>query len=168
MYSLNAPVPGTVAALASELARDLPAARARTRGEHTLCVKRLDDDAPYGHIEATAREALAGQPAFESRVTGIDYFAEAVTGTSPVVYLVVESPALRRLHERLVEYFDPVADIEGEAYTPHVTVARGGSLARAREVAGRDIDPVTWTVSDLQFWDAKRGQSVSQLSLPTR
>ncbi|MEF8938013.1 MAG: 2'-5' RNA ligase family protein, partial [Halovenus sp.] len=68
MYSLNVPVPGQVGALAVEIARQLPSARARTRGEHTLGVKRLGSDAgQYSRIEAQAREALAGQPAFEAR-----------------------------------------------------------------------------------------------------
>jgi 2'-5' RNA ligase len=168
VYSVNVPVPGEVAALASDIARDLPEARARVRGEHTLGVKRLaDGDEPaYGPLEARAREVLVGQPAFEVSVTNLDYFDEAVTGTSPVVYLAVESPGLTALHRRLAETFEPLEGIEGEGYTPHVTVARGGSLDRAKAVVERDIEPITWTVSKLMFWDARLGEQVSTVSLP--
>lgn len=169
MYSLNVPVPGRVAALASDIARDLPEARARSRGEHTLCVKRLDangETAPYSRHEARTREVLAGQPAFEVRVTGVDYFLEVVTGSSPVVYLAIESPELRRLHERMVGVFPTLDAIEGSEYTPHVTVARGGSIAAAERAADRQIEPVSWTVSELSFWDATHRQSVSTVSLP--
>ena len=169
MYSLNVPVPGRVAALASDIARELPQARARCRGEHTLCAKRLDGTGPeraYSRLEARAREALAGQPAFEVRVTGVGCFEAAVTGTTPVVYLAVESPELHRLHERLSAVFEPVESIEGPEYTPHVTVARGGSLSAARRVTARQVDPVTWTVTELSFWDAAHNQTVSTVSLP--
>jgi 2'-5' RNA ligase len=169
VYSLNVPVPGRVAALASDIARDLPESRARYRGEHTLCVKRLDGngvETGYNRLEARAREALTGQPTFEVRVTGVEYFTEAITGSTPVVYLAVDSPGLRRLHERLAEVFDPVERIEGEDYTPHVTVARGGSIAAAERATDRQVEPITWTVSELSFWDAARHRAVSTVSLP--
>lgn len=121
----------------------------------------------YSHLEARAREALVGQPAFEAAVTGIEYFPEAVSGPSPVVYLAVESPELVALHERLTDPFEPVEDIEGEGYTPHVTIARGGSLEQARAITEREIDPIRWTVSELTFWDARRNLSVSTVSLPS-
>jgi 2'-5' RNA ligase len=165
VYSLNVPVPSAVARLAGDIARELPGARARARGEHTLVCKRLPAD-DYHHHEARARETLAGTAPFQARVTGLAQFAEAVTGPSPVVYLAVESPELRRVHERLCEAFDPLPDLEGEAYVPHVTVARGGSPERAREVCERELDPVEWTVSSLEFRDAERDQAVSTVSLP--
>lgn len=168
MYSLNVPVPGEVARLAADLARELPAAQARARGEHTLVVKRLGtgDAGSYHAVEARAREVLRGQPAFAARVVGVDLFEEATTGSSPVVYLAVESPGLLALHERLCEAFDPVPDIEGEDYTPHVTVARGGSLEGARRLSEREIDPVEWTVDALAFLDAERGHEAGRVSLP--
>lgn len=168
MYSLNVPVPGHVAALASEVARELPGARARVRGEHTLGVKRLGtrDISAYDRLEARVREELVGQPSFEVRITGLKYFSDAITDPSPVVYLAVESPELVALHQRLAETFDPIEGIEGEGYTPHVTVARGGSLEQAQRAVKRDIEPIRWTVSKLVFWDARRGQPVSTVSLP--
>lgn len=168
MYSLNVPVPGEVAALASEIARDLPTARARTRGEHTLGVKRFatGEESGYNPLEARVRELLRGQPAFEVAVTELDYFDDAVTGTSPVVYLAVESPELTALHRRLTDSFEPLEGIEGEGYTPHVTVARGGSPARATRVVEQEIEQIQWTVSTLMFWDARHGERVSTVSLP--
>ncbi len=168
MYSLNVPVPGEVAALASDIARELPAARARSRGEHSLCVKRLDGtgtDVGYSRLEARSREMLADQESFEVSVTGIGYFERPAVGSGPVVYLAVESPELRRLHERLAAVFPPVEGVEGPEYTPHVTVARGGSRRGAERVADRSVEPITWTVSELLFWDATCHQSVSTVSL---
>jgi 2'-5' RNA ligase len=167
VYSLNVPVPANVAALAGDIARDLPGARERERGEHTLGVKRLGGEPEeYNRLEARVRELLVGQPAFEIRVTDLKYFPEAITGPEPVIYLAVESPELRRLHLRLADVFDPIEGIEGEGYTPHVTVARGGSLDRAQDVTARDIDPIEWTVTELCFWDARLSEQVSTVSLP--
>jgi 2'-5' RNA ligase len=157
-----------VTALAGELARELPRAQARPRGEHTLVVKRLGggDHAAYARLEAQARDAVRGTEPFAVRVTGVEQFERAVTGPSPVVYLAVESPGLRALHERLCGPFDPVAEMEGEEYVPHVTVARGGDPRAASRLTDRAIDPVEWTVDELGFFDAERGQSVSRVSLP--
>lgn len=170
MYSLNVPVPARVGRLAGDLARHLPSARPRPRGEHTLGVKRLDagTDLPYSHFEARVRDLLADQESFEVRITGIDYFAEAVTGPSPVVYLSVESHGLRGLHRRLTSAFEPIDGIEGDGYVPHVTVARGGTREMAARLVDRTIQPVSWTVTELLFWDAERSQPVSTLSLQTR
>jgi len=167
VYSLNVPVPGSVGALAGDLGRRLPGARIRQRGERTLVCKRLGTDRDRYHaVEARVRDALSGTAPFAARVTGVDLFEEATTGTSPVVYLAVDSPELERLHRRLCDVFDPVDGIEGEDYTPHVTVARGGDLSRARELAATAVDPVEWSVSALEVWDAERARSVTTVSLP--
>ncbi|MFB6142123.1 MAG: 2'-5' RNA ligase family protein [Halorientalis sp.] len=168
MYSLNASVPSAVAALATDVAADLPAATPRTRGGHTLGVKRLGggDHAAYARYEAAVRDALTGVAPFAVRVPGVRVFEEVPVGSAPVVYLRVESPGLVAVHERLCERFDPVPDIEGDDYTPHVTVARGGNLDRARAAAAREVEPVEWTVEELVFWDATREATVSRLSLP--
>ena len=168
MYSLNVPLPSAVTSLAGRLARDLPRARARPRGEHTLVVKRLGDGdhAAYARLEARAREALRGTAPFEVRVTGVEQFETAATGPSPVVYLAVESPGLRALHERLCEAFDAFDGMEGDDYVPHVTIARGGEPAAAERLLKRDIEPAEWAVDKLTFFDAERGQSVSRVSLP--
>jgi 2'-5' RNA ligase len=133
-----------------------------------LVTKRLGsgDHGAYARIEARARETLRGTDPFDVRITGVDCFETAVTGPSPVVYLAVESPGLWALHDRLCDEFDPVDGMEGEAYVPHVTVARGGEPAAARRLVKRDIEPVGWTVEELRFFDAERGQWVSRVALP--
>jgi hypothetical protein len=134
-------------------------------------VKRLDGndtDAGYSRLEARSREVLAGQCSFEVRVTGVECFETAVVGSAPVVYLAVESPELCRLHRQLAAVFPPVEEIEGPEYTPHVTVARGGSRHGAERVTDRAVEPISWTVSELLFWDASCHQSVSTVSLDRR
>ena len=168
VYSLNVPVPSAVGRLAGEVARDLPRAVERPRGEHTLVVKRLGTGGydAYHAVEARVREELIGQPPFAVRVTGIDLFEEATSGTSPVVYLAVESPGLLALHETLCERFGAIEGIEGDDSTPHVTVARGGSLDAAKRVCEREVEPVEWTVDALSFLDADRGTEAGRVSLP--
>jgi len=166
-HSLNVPVPGRVERLASELRPELSAFdRVRTR--HTLLVKRLAGvaDGSLPHLRERLRELLSGAPAFEARVTGVDYFAEPTAGPGPVVYLAVESPGLSRLHRRLVGELGAVEGVEGEAYVPHVTLARGGEIADAERLAGRPVEPVTWTVSELAVFDADRRESVARFGLP--
>jgi hypothetical protein len=46
-----------------------------------------------------------------------------------------------------------------------VTVARGGSPAAAERVLG-PVDPIEWTVTELQFWDATRNLVAGRVSLP--
>jgi len=168
VYSLNVPVPVEAARLASEVARSLPDARPRRRGQHTLVAKRLGngDHSTFARLSARAREAIEGTPPFAARVTGVDYFQTAASGPSPVVYLAVESPGLSDLHATLAATFDPVDDIEGEDYVPHITVARGGTLATVQRLADRDIDPVSWDVTELTFWDGERSQPTGTVSLP--
>ena len=126
-----------------------------------------EDSADASHrIAARLREALAGTTPFRARVAGIEQFEEPTSGTGPVVYLAVESPGLRSLHERLCEAFPPVEDIEGEAYDPHVTIARGGDPDAARALVERQIEPIEWTVDTLTLLDAERNLPVTRLHLP--
>jgi 2'-5' RNA ligase len=168
VYSLNVPVPSSVAALASRLATELPTARVRSRGRHTLGVKRLGGDGPsdYPRLEARTREILTGTTPFDVRITGIEVFEQAPVGSSPVIHLAVESDDLRALHADLCAEFEPVDEIEGDGYSPHVTIARGGDLSAAQRMAEREIDTIEWTVDELVFWDSDRIKQVSGVSLP--
>ena len=161
MDSLNAPVPGTVRRLAGDLAPDL-AAFDRVRERPGLVVKRFERRVD----RADVRAALARAPAVEARVTGVDCFERPLRGPGPVVYLAVESPGLRRIHRRLVDRFGAVPGLEGEAYVPHVTLARDGPLAAAERAAAREVDPVGWTVSRLDAWDAERREAMGSIGLP--
>ena len=167
MFSLNVPVPGEVRRLAGELRPHLTAFDS-VRDRKTLVAKRLDDTVEGGRdrIEGRARQALAGAPAFEARVTGIDFFAEPTAGAAPVVYLEVESPGLFRVHGQLVDVFGALDGVEGAKYTPHITLARGGTLEAAERLADRAIDPVTWTVSELRFFDVRYREWMGKVSLP--
>jgi len=166
VFSLNVPIPGQVARLATDLARTMPSATPRQRGEHTLVAKRLTtDDTPPTVVEARAREVLVSEPAFAARVAGVDWFEEPTSGPGPVVYLTVESPGLRDLHARLCEAFDPVPEVEGDDYTPHVTIARGGDPDAARRLLDREIEPVEWAVDELAFYDAQRHLESGRVAL---
>lgn len=166
VYSLNVPVPGAVKRLAADLAPAL-AAFETVRERHTLVLKRLGGDpSSFDHLQQRARRALSGAPAVEARVTGIDSFIDPVSGNAPVVYLAIDSSGLVDLHERLLEVFDPVEELEGSAWVPHVTLARGGSNEAAEVLVERSIEPVTWTVGHLQFYDARSRERVGTVSLP--
>ncbi|MFC4987101.1 MULTISPECIES: 2'-5' RNA ligase family protein [Saliphagus] len=167
MYSVNAPVPGRVRELASRLYPRLVGFET-VRETHSLLVKRLatDEDRPVSALGRRVHRALEGAPAVEARITGIDCFADPPLGSAPVVYLAVESPGLEAIHADLADVFDPVAGLEGDDYVPHVTLARGGDPEAARRLADRSIEPVTWTVGELEFWDGTYELPVSSVSLP--
>jgi hypothetical protein len=158
--SLNVPVPGRVRRVAADRRPEL-AAFDSVREDPSLVCKRFER--PPGKRPLAA--ALAGTPAFEAAVTGVDFFAEPTSGAGPVLYLTVESPGLRDLHRRLVERFGAVPELEGDDYTPHVTLARGGARADAERLAG-PIEPVTWTVSRLFAWNAAYRAPEREIPLP--
>ncbi|KAB1187112.1 MULTISPECIES: 2'-5' RNA ligase family protein [Haloferax] len=164
MYSLNVPVPGRVARLASDLFPYL-ASFDRVRDRHTLVCKRFESD-DFARLRERLRQTLRGAPAFEARVTGIDFFEHPPRGSAPVVYLVVESPGLEDLHWRLVEEYGAVDALEGDDYVPHVTLARGGDVSDARAVASQQFDPVEWTVSRVDLYDGNFRETAASISLP--
>ena len=167
MYSLNVPVPGPVRRLAADLAPDLTAFE-RVRDRHTLVVKRFDGESSLARLRERSRRPLAGVGPFEARVTGVGAFERPVYGEGPVVYLVVESDGLRRVHDRFVDEFGAVDDLEGPEYTPHVTLARGGgdrTLEAVERLRGRGIDPVAWTVTELGIWSREYREIAARLPL---
>ncbi|EMA40219.1 2'-5' RNA ligase family protein [Halococcus hamelinensis] len=164
MYSLNAPVPGEVKRLAAELQPRLMAFE-RIRERHSLLVKRFESE-DHRRLSKRVHRALAGAPAVEARITTIESFDDPVRGPGPVVYLAVESPGLVGIHDRLVERFDAVPDLEGSGYVPHVTLARGGSTEAAEALRDVDIDPIEWVVPELVVYDAVHRERVSRVSLP--
>ena len=167
MYSLNAPVPGSVQRLAGDLQGELLGFDS-IRHRYTLVVKRFGnlDPTEYAAVEERARRVLAGSPACEARISGIDIFEQPPTDPAPVVYLTIESPGLQAIHECLVAEFGQAGDIEGEGYTPHVTLARGGDWETARQLTDQEIEPVRWTINSLSFWDGRFGERISTISLP--
>ena len=164
VYSLNVAVPGRVHRLAADLYPELVGFE-RIREDHAILLKRLGDGR-FPRIAERTREALAGAPAGEARITDIDYFTDPPRGSSPVVYLAVESPALERIHRQLVDALGAADGLEGPDYTLHVTLARDGDLATAQRLADREIEPIEWTVSACQFYDAVDREVIRRVPLP--
>ncbi len=170
MYSLNVPVPGDVERLASDLYPSVSRFD-RIRDRHTLVAKRFETDGDAGtdslaRLRERLRETLRDAPAFEARTDGLGCFERPVRGPGPVVYIRVESPGLLDLHRRLCVAFGAVPDLEGEDYTPHVTLARGGSVEAARALVDRSVADVRWTVSELTVWDSRYRERVASIPLP--
>ena len=173
MFSLNVPVPGAVARLAADLHPQLVGFDSR-REQYTLVCKRFDEsalrasqpDVQLATLQQQLPQELTGTPAFEAAVRAVDFFAQPARGDGPVVYLAVESPGLQRLHEELVDAYGAVKGLEGVDYVPHVTLARGGSVADAERVAEMEVESMSWTVSELTIWDARYREAVTRYSLP--
>lgn len=166
MYSLTVPLPGRVHELAHELRPALQPFE-RVREEHSLLLKRLgDENTDAATLGRQVHRALEGAPAFEVRITGIETFSDPPLGPAPVLYLAVESPGLEQLHDRLCDTFEPVEGLEGPAYVPHVTLARGGPAEATERLQDRDIEAITWTVSELAFAEGTYRQPISRISLP--
>lgn len=173
MFSLNVPVPGAIARLASKLYPQLVDFDSQ-REQFTLVVKRFDDatlavDSPELQLSTLRKQlpaVLAGTPAFEARVESIDSFDEPIRGTGPVVYLAVDSPGIHRLHKQLVDAYGAIDGLEGTDYVPHITLARGGSAAAVDRLASHSVEPISWTVSELLLWDARYREAVGRYSLP--
>ncbi|TQQ83773.1 2'-5' RNA ligase family protein [Halonotius terrestris] len=176
MFSLNVPVPGALRRLANDLQPRLLDFE-QVRDDHTLVVKRFPEgELANGHpdhqlatLQERLRPVISGLPAVEAKVTGVDAFEQPPRGDGPVVYLAVESPGLHRIHRTLADAFGVVDGLEGDDYTPHVTLARGGSAAAAaavEQLREREIEPVTWTVSELVIWDSRHRKPAARFGLP--
>ena len=180
VFSLNVPVPGKVRRVAGDLHPELVGFD-RVRERHTLLAKRfdtaLDDDAdslprlrerlrPILRAHAGGDREPAGGGGLRLRVTGLDYFERPTRGPGPVVYLAVESPDLRALHDRLCDAFGTVTGMEGAAYVPHVTLARGGRVADTADLVDRlSIEPVAWTAGELRVHDSRYREDAARLPL---
>jgi 2'-5' RNA ligase len=56
--------------------------------------------------------------------------------------------------------------MEGDDYVPHVTLARGGSVADAADLASRrSIDAVGWTAGELRIRDSRYREDAARLPL---
>lgn len=153
-----------MARIASELRPELTPFES-IRERPGLLVKRLGT----GRIDRKAkrvRRVLSGTPPIRARVTGLDVFEDPPRGAAPVLYLNVESRGVREAHATLVEAFGAVEGLEGERYTPHFTLARGGADEVARRLADRDVDPVEWTINELEIYDATHEEPARRISLP--
>jgi 2'-5' RNA ligase len=164
VYSVTVPVPGRVRELADALYPELIGFDT-VREDHSCLLKRLGEADHVTQLQHRAHRALEGISPVEARVTGVDYFADPPLGSAPVVYLAVDSPGLEAIHARLAEEFGTVAGLEGEDYVPHVTLARGGDEPTARRLADRKIEPIEWTVGELEFRDGTDSPPASRVVL---
>ncbi len=168
MYSLNVPIPGAVSSQVWDLRSSLSGFD-RLRDELTLVVKRLEarGAGEFAASERAMREELTDVAPFEAEIAGWDVFEDPPAGPAPVVYLAVESPRLETLHTELVDRFGAVGAIEGDAYVPHITIARGDGDIEALESRGlRGFEGYRWTVERLEFWDARREVPTGEVRLP--
>jgi len=175
VFSLNVPVPGVVKRLTSDLQPQLLDFE-RVRSDHTLVVKRFsDEELANGHpdhrvatLQERLRPVISGLPAVEAKVAGIDSFEQPVRGDGPVVYLTIESPGLHRIHRTLTDAFGVIDGLEGDDYTPHVTLARGGSATTpaTEQLQKQTVEPVIWTVSELVIWDSRHRTPAARFGLP--
>ena len=167
MFSLNVPLPPAVDRLADDLHPQLVAFD-RLRERRTLVCKRIgaedvgvapgrdptaERDRAVAEIRERVRPVLDGTDPIDLRITRIEYFRRPTRGPGPVVYLRVESGDLRRVHRRLCGVFDPVEGMEGEEYTPHVTLARGGDIEAAERLTNLEVDPIEWRAGSLEVYD---------------
>lgn len=164
MFSLNVPVPGRVGRVAADFAPAL-AGFELVRDRHSLVVKRLGDVSFPDHVIDEARRALRGVEPFEIRIVGVDSFDNPPLGAGPVCYLEVESEGLLEVHRRLVDTFGAVDGLEGDDYTPHVSLARGGPQELLDGLVGRSIEPVSWTARELVLVDGPGGNRVGKVTL---
>ncbi|MGM0398505.1 MAG: 2'-5' RNA ligase family protein [Halobacteriota archaeon] len=169
MYSLNVPLPPAVHEAVDSLRPALVGFdRIRDGRTRTLVVKRLDADdrREYLGAERRARAALSGAPPFEARITTVGVFEDPPHGRGPVAYLGVESPGLRSLHERLADALGALPALEGDDYTPHVTLARGGDDRAIERLRNAPLETVSWTVDELEFYDARHDERIESVPLP--
>ncbi|SNR62783.1 2'-5' RNA ligase family protein [Halorubrum vacuolatum] len=167
MFSLNVPLPPAIDRIAADLHPKLTGFD-RVRERHTLVAKRVDardvpgtgggphpgsKDVALAALREELRPLLAGTTPFTVTVDGLGTFERPAAGPGPVVYLSVESDALRRLHRRLCASFDPVDGIEGDDYIPHITLARGGSAAAVESLLDTPFDTVSWRVHEFELYD---------------
>ena len=181
MFSLNVPLPPAVGRLTDDLQPKL-AGFDRIRDRHTLVCKRfgvddviegIDGDDPpprpaaLERLRDRLRRPLAGTPPFAVAITGVDAFDSPASGSGPVVYLAVESDSLVRLHRRLCAVFGAVDGIEGDAYVPHVTLARGGRSASETidQLRRIEFDPIRWRVHALDLYDPEFREVAATIEL---
>jgi len=110
---------------------------------------------------------LAGTDPFPVAVIGIDIFDAPASGSAPVLYLVIESDALVRVHRRLCAAYGAIAGIEGDDFVPHITVARGGNPEPGvvADLVGAEFEPIRWRVHALDLYDPEFREVAATIDL---
>ena len=174
-YSLNVPLPGAIYDRLHGLLPHLQGCTQRRR-DPTLVCKRLSatgeaEPPAVGHLRTelapvitAAGAALTGGCAVT--IAGVGTFETPPSGAAPVLYLAVDSPDLLRLHRALCAQLEPVAGIEGPAYVPHVTVARGCPPASIADATAASVAPLSFHVDALELYDSRYRAAVTRFALP--
>jgi hypothetical protein len=193
VFSLNVPLPPAIERAATDL-QSKCSGFDRVRDRRTLVCKRFGvEDVPdrvasedvdtspgspaggpspprpdaLGALRDDLHPLLAGTDPFPVAVTGIDVFDAPASGSGPVLYLAVESDALVRVHRRLCAAYGAVEGIEGEDYTPHVTVARGGNPESGvvADLVSAEFEPIRWRVHALDLYDPEYREVAATIEL---
>ena len=174
-YSLNVPLPGAIYDRLHGLLPQLGGCTQRRR-DPTLVCKRLPtvggaEPPGVGHLRAELAPVIAAAGAALTdgcavTIAGVDTFETPPSGAAPVVYLAVDSPDLQRLHEALCAQLEPVAALEGTAYVPHVTVARGCPPDSVAGATAAGVAPLSFHVDALELYDSRYRAAVTRFALP--
>jgi len=118
---------------------------------------------PYAR---TSTRCSRGPTPFPVAVIGIDIFDAPASGSAPVLYLVIESDALVRVHRRLCAAYGAIAGIEGDDFVPHITVARGGNPEPGvADLVGAEFEPIRWRVHALDLYDPEFREVAATIDL---
>jgi len=84
-----------------------------------------------------------------------------------VLYLIVESDALVRVHRRLCAAYGAIEGIEGDDFVPHVTLARGGNPGPGvvADLVTADFEPIRWRVHALDLYDPEFREVAATIDL---
>ncbi len=160
MWSLNVTIPQKVSRLIEEMAPALWNWEEICE-DPTLVIKRFETKTAKEETEI--RLLLEKIEPFDVQIGNIRTFDIAQRGISPVLYIEVESPGIEALHEMLVGIFGCVKGIEGQDYTPHITLARG-ECREYIEFEERP-DPIQWEADELEFWHSGKMQKRNKIKL---
>ncbi|GAB7009770.1 2'-5' RNA ligase family protein [Halorubrum trueperi] len=195
MFSLNVPLPPAVGHFADDLHPKLTGFDS-VRDRHTLVCKRFGvEDVPdhafvgdrdgggtadlpgsdarpsksdaLAALRENLRSSLSGIGPFDVAVTGAETFDAPASGSRPVVYLAVESDDLGRVHRRLCAVYGAIEGIEGDAYVPHVTLARGGNPEPGvvADLVAAEFEPIRWRVHALDLYDPEFREVAATIAL---
>ncbi|EMA66074.1 hypothetical protein C461_12908 [Halorubrum aidingense JCM 13560] len=129
--------------------------------------RRPPKDDALATLRDDLRRSVSRTGPFEVAVVGIRTFDVPASGSRPVVYLAVESDALVRLHRRLCAVYGAISGIEGDAYVPHVTLARGGNPdpGVVADLVAADVEPIRWRVHALDLYDPEYREVAATIDL---
>ncbi len=161
MWSLNAMIPRKITEMIHSFGPELNGWEDINK-DHTLVIKRFQEINSRDNFESEMRLLLEKTDPFEIRIGDIDIFSSVPKGSSPVLYIEIESRDLVKIHEKLINVFGVVEGLEGKDYIPHITIARGHKNGFERFEKNLDA---TGIVKVLEFWDREKYKSKDRIFL---